>query len=371
MLPPVRVIVVARAAAVSAPPLQFVAAFGTAAMATFKGSVSTNGFVRERAAALEFPRLIVRIDVLPGLIVPGLKLFATVGGTGACTTRPAVAGTAGLPPPTVVRSVVWIVFVYEPATADVTETVIVQPPDGIVEPLAHVTVPDPAPAVTTPAHVPPTFGTGATTTFAGRLSLKAEARVSAPAFGFPNVIVSVDVPLTGIVARLKLFAIVGGAGTLTPRLAVAGCWLTPWPVESWPAAIVFVYVPASEDVTSTVIWQPPDWIVAPFAYEMVDEPATAVTSPMTPGHVFVMFGVAATKTFPGSVSVNKAFSVWMAAFVLPNVIVRVDVPPEAIEAGLKALATVGGAAIVRVAWAAPRLLSPSLSTTLPIGMLLM
>jgi hypothetical protein len=101
---------------------------------------------------------------------------------------------------------------------------------------------------------------------------------------------------------------------------------------------------------------------------MLVEPATAVTAPV---QVFTRpFGVA-TKTFPGKASTNgdPLVIVWAAAFVLPSVIVSVDVPPEAIDAGLKAFATVGGALIVRVAWATPGFVSPSFVTTLPIGML--
>ena len=104
---------------------------------------------------------------------------------------------------------------------------------------------------------------------------------------------------------------------------------------------------------------------------MVVDPATAVTAPAV--HRFTRpFGVA-TKTFPGNVSTSgdPLVIVWATAFVLPSVIVRVDWPPEAIRAGLNAFATVGGALIVRVAVVAPTFVSPSSSTMLPIGMLLM
>ena len=90
--------------------MQVVNAAGVAAMKTFGGRVSMNALVIVAALALEFPRLIVRTEMPPGLIVPALKDFVTVGGTGAWTTRPAVAGCA-LVPPVVARVAAGIVLV--------------------------------------------------------------------------------------------------------------------------------------------------------------------------------------------------------------------------------------------------------------------
>ena len=92
--------------------------------------------------------------------------------------------------------------------------------------------------------------------------------------------------------------------------------------------------------------------------------AAAVT---VPGQVLTMFGVLATDSVPGKLSVSGEFSVIALALLLPSVIVSVDVEPTLIVVGLKDLVSVGGSKIVSVALAVAVLLAPSIVVSAPIG----
>ena len=65
--------------------------------------------------------------------------------------------------------------------------------------------------------------------------------------------------------------------------------------------------------------------------------ATAVTAPVPDGQVVVMFGVAATTTFAGSVSVKLMPDCAGLPAPFVSVKVSVDVPPWLMVAGAKAL----------------------------------
>ena len=135
-----------------------------------------------------------------------LSTFCPEGGSysnGPPTTRSSLA-SAGLFPKSVCRSPALIVFVCVPGVALVTSTRIVQPPAGIVAPLAYVIVVAPAAAVTDASvHVPPNpFGVSITTP-AGKLSTRSALSVAATPFVFPNVIVSWLVPPDAIVPGLN------------------------------------------------------------------------------------------------------------------------------------------------------------------------
>src|SRR6185436_7637978 len=71
--------------------------------------------------------------------------------------------------------------------------------------------------------------------------------------------------------------------------------------------------------------------------------APTVTAP-APVHVVLAFGVPAIDRPAGSVSVSAAVSEATLVFALVSVMVRVDVPPEAIGLVPKALATLGATA---------------------------
>ena len=100
-----------------------------------------------------------------------------------------------------------------------------QPPLGIVPPLAYVTVLPPDTAVFVPVHVPPTFGVDATTRFEGSASTNALVSVALVPFVFPRLIVRVLVPLGAIDVGLKDFDTVGKFWT--DRFAVVGDALVP------------------------------------------------------------------------------------------------------------------------------------------------
>ena len=92
--------------------------------------------------------------------------------------------------------------------------------------------------------------------------------------------------------------------------------------------------------------------------------AAAVT---VPGQVLTTFGVLATVSVPGKLSVSDEFSVIALALLLPSVIVSVDVEPTLIVVGLKDLVSVGGSKIVSVALATSVLLAPSVVVSALIG----
>lgn len=121
---------------------------------------------------------------------------------------------------------------------EVTSTVIVHPPLGILAPLAYVTVEPPATAVFVPAQVPPIFGVLATTRLVGNVSTSALLRVAELPFPLPKKIVSVLVPFVAISAGENDLLTVGEA--LTRRLAVAEVGLFPRSVCNAPVAIVLV-----------------------------------------------------------------------------------------------------------------------------------
>ena len=113
-----------------------------------------------------------------------------------------------------------------PPIADVTGTMIVQPPAGIVAPLLYVMV-EPAGATTTfaAAQVPVRVGGVPRTRLAGSVSTKSAFSVSATAFVFPSVSRSEEFAPSGIVEGTNVFATVGSARTV--RVAVAATVLLP------------------------------------------------------------------------------------------------------------------------------------------------
>jgi hypothetical protein len=108
--------------------------------------------------------------------------------------------------------------------------------------------------------------------------------------------------------------------------------------------VVFVTVPGVDDVTSTVTWQLPLAGMLPPLRLTLPPPATAVT---VPPQLFVVPGGVSFTTPPGYVSVNPTPVSPVPAFGFAIVIVSVDVPPDAIVAGLNTFVTVG-ACIVTV-----------------------
>ena len=87
-------------------------------------------------------------------------------------------------------------------------------------PAERVTLEEPAAAVAVPPHVLVRFGVEATTSPAGKLSVKAMPLSATLVFGFEMLNVSDVVPFSGIVAAPNALAIEGGEATVRLALAV-------------------------------------------------------------------------------------------------------------------------------------------------------
>ena len=72
----------------------------------------------------------------------------------------------------------------------------------------------------------------------------------------------------------------------------------------------------------------------------------------------------------GSVSIRAEVSVAAAALVLPSTMVRVEVPPAGMAAGLNCLLMVGGLMIRTVSLAGSSLVTPVAVVSAPAGMVL-
>ncbi len=219
-----------------------------------------------------------------------------------------------------------------------TETVHVEAPAAAFTPpppIVKVAVPAAAVTVGAPPQAFTTFGVAAITRPAGSASLKVRlVRAGAPA-GFEIVKVSVEVCPTPIVAGAKAFASDGTACTV--RLEAVTELVTRAVAVMLAAA--FVYGPPTTlEVTSTVTTHEAcvAFIVAPVTVT-VPLAAAAVTTPAPEGHVLVTFGVAATTTFAGSVSVKLMPVCAGLPAALVMVKVSVDVPFTLIVVGANAL----------------------------------
>jgi hypothetical protein len=110
---------------------------------------------------------------------------------------------------------------------------------------------------------------------------------------FPNVIVNVEVPPTGIVSGENTFPTVGTAA-VTVRSSVA----VPLSGASVLVTtdVVFVTVPGVDEVTSTVTWQLASAPILPPLRLTLPPPAAAVT---VPPQLFVVPGGVSFTTPPG------------------------------------------------------------------------
>ena len=102
-------------------------------------------------------------------------------------------------------------------------------------------------------------------------------------------------------------------------------------------------MPPLDAVTGTVtVQEPPAGIEAPVAMVTVVTPKMVVTVGVTPQ---VLLALPETATPLGNVSVNGALRLAAVVLRLLKVIVRVEVPPAVMVAGLKALLSVGGTVV--------------------------
>jgi len=213
-------------------------------VATVKPAGSVSDTATPLKATPAFGFVIVKVSVVvPATgIVAAPNAFVIVGG--ASTVSVAVFEVVPVPP--FVEETFPVVLFFTPAVAPVTVTLKVQfPPAAIVPPVNAIT---PVPAVV--VNVPPphcAVEVVATVKPAGSVSDTATPLNAMLVFGFVIVKVSVVVPATGIVAAPNAFMIVGGASTVSVR--VAGVLFAPPLVVNAPAGIVFTYAPSTTPIT--------------------------------------------------------------------------------------------------------------------------
>jgi hypothetical protein len=209
-------------------------------------------------------------------------------------------------------------------------------------------VPEPAVAVTAPPHVSvKPFGV-ATTTPAGKLSIKVRPVTATPSL-FVILKVSVEMPpgtiLFGVKLLLKL-----GAGTAATNVAVAAA-----PVGRPVAVIVVVTL---VNVAAISVWTfrlrvqlaPAARLGIVMLTEV--EPAEAPATVVPAGQLVVRPGAAATARPAGRVSLN-AIPVAAAEFGFETVNVRVELPGAKIGFGLNAFDRFRGNKMVTLADAGP------------------
>ena len=235
--------------------------------------------------------------------------------------------------------VVWLFFV--PAVVPVTFTENVQPALAPSAAPESEIVPEPAVAVMVPPPHDPVrpFGV-ATTSPAGRGSLKPIFESDAPELGFCTVNESDVVPPTGIVTAPNTLEIAGAAAAaVTPNVALAVEPVPPF-VELTAPVVLFA-VPGVLLVTFTVaVHDVPGLIVAPLK-ERVDAPAAGAN--VAPLQFVVAPAGDATVIPDGKVSL-KLTPLSAAGFApeFPSVNVSVVVPPALIDPAPNAFAIAGG-----------------------------
>lgn len=144
----------------------------------------------------------------------GTKTFDTVGGA-----KTLIVAFAVRPLPDSVELTLPVVFSLAPAVVPLTATLIEQAPLDVSEPPLKLIAVLPAVGANVPPQVFVAPGVAATSKPAGKLSVIAKP-VSVNAFGLVKLIVSVDVPLTGMLVGEKLLATVGAAATVNVAEAV-------------------------------------------------------------------------------------------------------------------------------------------------------
>jgi hypothetical protein len=215
MLPPVRLMLVELAAAVTVPPQELVTP-GVDATCRPPVSVSLKAIpVSEVVFAAGLVMVNVTVVVPFSGIEAAPKALLMAGGA----TIFNVAALLAVPVPPSVEVIAPVVFTASPAAVPVTLTVRVQDALCATVPPERLITPVPAVAVTVPLQVLTTPGVAATTSVPvveGSVSLKATP-VRSPAavvFGLVMVKVSVVVPLTGMLAAPNALEITGGPTTV-------------------------------------------------------------------------------------------------------------------------------------------------------------
>src|SRR6202045_3774575 len=335
---PVRVIPVG-AVVVRAPPQTVAEAFATVNPV---GNVSLKATpVKATVFAAGLVMVNCKEVVALRAIVAGLNTLAIEGGATTLMLAEAVPPV----PPSVEVTLPEVLFL-APAVVPVTSTEKVQeepaagdavsvPPDRLMAVLPAVAVMVPLP------QEPVILGVAATTSPAGRVSLKPTPLSALAVFGLVMVKLRVLLAFNAMLVGLKALLIVGGATTV--RLAFD---VLPFPAFVELAVTLLFFTPAVVPVTLTETVQlAPGASVAPLRL-IEEDPSTAVAVPL---HVLFRLPGVATTNPAGRLSVNATpFSVRLA-LVLESVKVRLVVPFSGIEAAPKAFKMLGGLMTVRLA----------------------
>jgi len=209
--PPLKLSEVSPATGAKVPP-QVLLMFGVAATCKPTGNTSVNATPVK--TVLVFGFVIVKPRVVTPLsgILTAPKDFVIEG-----ALKTVNVSFAALPVPPFVDVTLPVVLFFTPTVVAVTSTVTVQLPlAAIVPPLkVNVVLPAAGAKVGAPQPVVVAFGVPATSSPAGRASVKATPVNAVPVFGFVIVKVKVEVPPTAMGSGAKFFAIEGGATTVT------------------------------------------------------------------------------------------------------------------------------------------------------------
>jgi hypothetical protein len=265
--------------------------------------------------------------------------------TGGATT--VIEALEVLPVPPSVE-VTWTLLFFTPAVAPVTFTETVHDALAATVPAERLMLDDPATAVAVPPQVLVNALGVATTKPDGKLSVNARP-VSATVLELVMLKVSEVEAFSGMLATPKDLVIVGGAA-VTMRLAEAVPPVPPSVEVTLPEVLFFV--PGVVAVTSTEKVQDEpaagDAVSVPPVRLMLPLPAVAVIVPVPQEPV--TFGVAATTTPAGILSLNPTPLSALAVFGFAMVKLNVLLAFNAILVGLKALLMVGGATTVMLAF---------------------
>ena len=293
------------------------------------GNVSVSGALNLAEALFELLRVMVRVEIPPNGMEAGLKDLRRLGETLAVTVKVAPAAPVLLPM-LVCSAPTDSVLMKAPAEFALTFTVTVQEPLAGMEPPVNVMLD--GPTVTAPPQV--VLALPETSKPMGNVSVSGAVSPTAVLFGLVNVMVRVEIPPDVMAAGLKDLRRLGETFGVTVNVAPALAVLPPLLVSSAPTASALIKTPAEFAVTFTVTVQEPLAGMEPPDNVTPDAPTVAAPPQVVPT-------LPETSKPMGNVSVSGAVSSAAVLFGLVNVMVRVEIPPDVMAAGLKDLRSVG------------------------------
>jgi len=337
-VPPLRLIAVppTTGVGVSVPP-QVLLTINGVAMETPPGKVSVKPTPVSATPAFGLVTVMARADVPPEAIFAGVNDFTIVGG---CKT--ASVAEALLPVPPSVDVTACVVFTALPMVVLVMSAVIVQlPPAAMVPPLSvNEVLPTAGAGLSVPPHVLLTFNGVAMLRPAGNGSVIPTPVSAVPAFGLVMVMVSVEVPPDAMPVGAKVLVTFGATVVLTLSVAVAVLPAPPLVEVTLP--VVLTALPSVVLVTATVIVQVPFAATVP-PLRLTAVPPAASAGLNVPPQVLVVVNGAAMVRPAGKASLKVTPVSAAPVFGLVMVMASVEVPPDAMFAGVKDLAIFAGA----------------------------